>query len=104
MRPILALALKDLRVLPRIRMAFFFTFIWPVIVAVMFGYAFSGSGDATRAMKIAVVDDDGALLGLIPPERMLTVLLQEHEEDIARFSGLLANSRGARIAGEERVG
>ena len=45
MRPILALALKDLRVLPRIRMAFFFTFIWPVIVAVMFGYAFSGSGD-----------------------------------------------------------
>ena len=30
MRPILALALKDLRVLPRIRMAFFFTFIWPV--------------------------------------------------------------------------
>jgi len=57
MRPILALALKDLRVLPRIRMAFFFTFIWPVIVAVMFGYAFSGSGDgATRAMKIAVVD------------------------------------------------
>jgi len=60
MRPILALALKDLRVLPRIRMAFFFTFIWPVIVAVMFGYAFSGSGDATRAMKIAVVDDDGS--------------------------------------------
>lgn len=61
MRPILALALKDLRVLPRIRMAFFFTFIWPVIVAVMFGYAFSGSGDgATRAMTIAVVDEDGS--------------------------------------------
>jgi ABC-2 type transport system permease protein len=61
MRPILALALKDLRVLPRIRMAFFFTFIWPVIVAVMFGYAFSGSGDgATRAMKVAVVDNDGS--------------------------------------------
>ena len=61
MRPILALALKDLRVLPRIRMAFFFTFIWPVIVAVMFGYAFSGSDDgATRAMKIAVVDEDGS--------------------------------------------
>jgi ABC-2 type transport system permease protein len=61
MRPIIAIALKDLRLLPRVRMAFFFTFIWPVIVAVMFGYAFSGSGDgATQAMKIAVVDDDGS--------------------------------------------
>jgi len=35
--------------------------IWPVIVAVMFGYAFSGSGDgSTQAMKVAVVDDDGS--------------------------------------------
>jgi magnesium transporter len=57
-----------------------------------------------RGGALAVVDDNGALLGVIPPERMLRVLLQEHEEDIARFSGLLANSSRARIASEERVG
>jgi magnesium transporter len=54
-------------------------------------------------VALAVVDDDGVFLGLIPPERMLRVLLQEHEEDISRFSGLLANSRAARTASEERV-
>jgi magnesium transporter len=57
-----------------------------------------------RGGALAVVDDNGALLGVIPPERMLRVLLQEHEEDIARFSGLLANSSRARMASEERVG
>ncbi len=51
-----------------------------------------------------VVDDHGVLVGLIPPSKMLAVLLKEHEEDILRFSGLLANSSGARTAVEERVG
>jgi len=59
MRPVLALALKDLRVLSRVRMAFFFTLIFPVIVAVMFGYAFSGPGDGeTNAIHVALVDED----------------------------------------------
>ena len=35
---------------------------------------------------------------------MLRVLLQEHDEDLARLSGLLATSSSARIASEERVG
>ncbi len=54
--------------------------------------------------SLPVVDGEGNLLGLIPPRRMLGVLLQEHDEDLARLSGLLATSRGARIASEERVG
>lgn len=54
--------------------------------------------------SLPVVDADGRLIGLIPPRRMLKVLLQEHDEDLARVSGLLANSAGARIASEERVG
>lgn len=59
MRPLIALATKDLRVLPRIRMAFFFTFIWPVIVAVMFGYAFGGpQAEQPRAIAVALVDAD----------------------------------------------
>lgn len=59
MRPLIALATKDLRVLPRIRMAFFFTFLWPVIVAIMFGYAFGGQSSGTpRALAVALVDED----------------------------------------------
>ncbi|MCC7125775.1 MAG: ABC transporter permease [Acidobacteria bacterium] len=59
MRSLFAIAGKDLRVLPRIPVAFFFTFIWPVIVAVMFGYAFGGtSSSRPRAMAVALVDDD----------------------------------------------
>ena len=59
MRPTLALAIKDLRVLPRIRMAFFFTVFWPVIVAVMFGLAFGGPGDGgSSAIAVALVDED----------------------------------------------
>jgi ABC-2 type transport system permease protein len=59
MRQIIAIAIKDLRILPRIRMAAFFTFIWPLIVAVMFGYAFGGPGDGeTNAIQVALVDED----------------------------------------------
>ena len=59
MRQVIALAIKDLRILPRIRMAFFFTFVWPIVVAVMFGFAFGGpSGGATNAIKVALVDED----------------------------------------------
>jgi magnesium transporter len=54
--------------------------------------------------SLPVVDGDGRLLGLIPPRRMLRVLLQEHDEDLARISGLLATSSGARLATEEQVG
>ncbi|MEP7118842.1 MAG: ABC transporter permease, partial [Acidobacteriota bacterium] len=61
MRQVIALAVKDLRVLPRVRTAFFFTLIWPIIVAVMFGYAFSGSSSGTvTGLKVALVDDDAS--------------------------------------------
>ena len=44
---------------------------------------------------IAVVDREGRFLGLVPPRRLLFVLLWEHEEDMARMGGLL---RGALTA------
>ena len=53
--------------------------------------------------SLAVVDDDGNFLGLIPPSPMLGALLQEHDEDLARFSGLLATSDGARATTQESV-
>jgi magnesium transporter len=52
-----------------------------------------------RESSLAVVDDDGRFQGLIPPWRMLGVLLEEHEEDLARLAGFV---RGAREAGEAR--
>ena len=64
---------------------------------------------AARAMverhgcSLAVVDADGRFLGLIPPYRMLRVLLEEHEEDLARLGGYLLGSARARGAAEERV-
>lgn len=53
--------------------------------------------------SLAVVDADGRFLGLIPPHRMLGVLLEEHREDMARISGYLHQSASARSASEERI-
>jgi magnesium transporter len=53
--------------------------------------------------SVAVVDDDGKLVGLVPPHRMLRVLLTEHDEDVARLGGYLASTQRARQAAEEPV-
>jgi magnesium transporter len=53
--------------------------------------------------SIAVVDGAGRFLGLIPPHRMLSVLLAEHDEDLARLGGYLAGTAQARQAAEERI-
>jgi ABC-2 type transport system permease protein len=60
MRSIVALALKDLLILVRIRSGLFFTFIWPVVVAVMFGLIFAGQQppQGARALRIVIVDED----------------------------------------------
>lgn len=58
--------------------------------------------EAGRA-TLAVVDDGGRFVGLIPPGRMLSVLLAEHEEDLAHIGGLRAGSVQARLAAEESI-
>jgi magnesium transporter len=52
---------------------------------------------------LAVVDEGDRFLGLIPPHRMLAVLLREHDEDMARLGGVLAGGASARAASEESV-
>src|SRR3990170_4567401 len=52
---------------------------------------------------LAVVDDDGRFLGLIPPQRLLAVLLEEHDEDIARLGGFLRGTSTARAASMEAI-
>jgi magnesium transporter len=54
--------------------------------------------------SVAVVDASGAFQGLVPPHRMLSVLLTEHDEDVARLGGYLASTRRARQAAEEAIG
>ena len=43
--------------------------------------------------SVALVDEDGRFAGLVPPHRMLGVLLAEHDEDVARFAGYLSSTK-----------
>ncbi len=53
---------------------------------------------------LAVVDAQGRFLGLISPHRLLGVLLQEHDEDLARLGGFLHDAESARSTSVESVG
>ena len=52
---------------------------------------------------LSVVDSDGRFVGIIPPHRLLAVLLTEHEEDLSRLGGFLKSARTAREASEEPI-
>lgn len=52
---------------------------------------------------LAVVTSDGRFAGVIPPHRLLAVLLSEHEEDLSRLGGFTRTTAVARMASEEPV-
>lgn len=54
-------------------------------------------GEAT----LAVVDEGGRFRGFVPPHRLLAVLLNEHDEDMARLGGFLHDASAARAASQE---
>ncbi len=54
--------------------------------------------------SVAVVNGGGEFRGLVPPHRMLAVLLAEHDQDVARLGGYLAGTRDARHAAKEAIG
>ena len=56
-----------------------------------------------QCRSVAVVDRNGRLVRMVPPERLIAVLSEEHEEDLARIGGFLARSGAARSAAEENV-
>ncbi|HYB96970.1 MAG TPA: ABC transporter permease [Vicinamibacterales bacterium] len=60
MTRIIALASKDLRLLARNKGRLFFTFVWPLIVTVLFGLAFGGGGTQQSKIKVAIVDEDNS--------------------------------------------
>jgi magnesium transporter len=52
---------------------------------------------------LAVVDAAGRFRGVIPPHRLVHVLLSEHEEDLERLGGILVRTRSVRETSEEPV-
>ena len=52
---------------------------------------------------LAVVSGDGRFVGVIPPHRLVAVLLAEHEEDLWRLGGFLKMTSAARSTSEEPV-
>src|SRR5687768_7560629 len=56
-----------------------------------------------RESALAVVDGHRHFVGVIPPHRLLTVLLSEHEEDLSRLAGFQKTTSVARATSEERV-
>lgn len=58
MKKILALAGKDLRLLVRDKTGFFFVFFFPLLFAIFFGVIFSGGGEESHPIPIALVDED----------------------------------------------
>lgn len=52
---------------------------------------------------LPVVDREGRFRGMIPPHRLLAVLLAEHDEDMSRLGGFLNDSSMARLASTEPV-
>ena len=52
---------------------------------------------------LAVIDEQGRFIGFLPPDRLLAILLHEHDEDLARLGGFLRDSSMARSASEEPV-
>jgi magnesium transporter len=52
---------------------------------------------------LSVVDGDGRFIGVIPPHRLLAVLLSEHDEDLSRLGGLMRGTSVARRTSEEPV-
>ena len=58
MAAVLAIALKDLRLLFRVKAAFFFTMIWPLLVAIVFGSLFGGGNRGPARLAIAITDED----------------------------------------------
>jgi ABC-2 type transport system permease protein len=90
MKQVIALALKDLRLMPRNRGGMFFTFVWPVLVTVLFGIMFGGNDDGRQGkVRVAIVDEDNtdgsrAFVRKIEESFELTPMTQADAENAVR--------------------
>ncbi len=91
MNEVVALACKDLRLLFRDRVGFFFAFGFPLVYCVFFGAVFSGAGGGggTHTIAIAVVDEDrteesGDFVATLAATPEFEVIRLDREEASAR--------------------
>jgi magnesium transporter len=49
-------------------------------------------------IAVPVVDDDGRLIGAVPPEALFRILRAEHMEDLQRLAGIASHERGPIVA------
>ncbi|MEO0482105.1 MAG: ABC transporter permease [Planctomycetota bacterium] len=92
---VIALAGKDLRLLWRDRVGFFFVFGFPLMIAVFFGLVFSGPQGASHgSIGVAVVDADGS-------ERSASLARRLHEAEALSTRAMddLEAARSAVVAG-----
>ncbi len=89
MRAAVFLALKDLRLLLRDRAAAFFTFVFPLAIALFFGYVFSGT--TSEPLRVAAFVEQSSPAA--------TMLIKALDED----GGFKLTVTDARAAGEQLV-
>lgn len=58
MQQLLALTAKDLRMLARDKVGFFFAFGFPIVYSCFFGYIMGGLRSGSKGMQVAIVDQD----------------------------------------------
>jgi ABC-2 type transport system permease protein len=91
MHAILALAIKDIRQLLRDRSNAFFTFAFPLLLAVFFGVVFRGVSEGGSGITVVVVNQDGG--------EAAARLVEQMQED----SALLVSVVESRAEGEAQV-
>ncbi|HXK61726.1 MAG TPA: ABC transporter permease [Acidobacteriota bacterium] len=58
MREVIAIAVKDLRLMLRDKAGFFFIFFFPLLIAIFFGTLFVNEGSTANRLKVFVIDED----------------------------------------------
>lgn len=99
--PIAAIAAKDLRLLLRDRGAFVFTFVWPIAIAMFFGFIFGGGGGrggGEQDIALAVYDADGG-----PAARAYVAALTAPGEGLVASSVDSVEACEARVRGREAL-
>ncbi len=102
MNAVLAIAIKDLVLLSRDRANAFFTFVFPILLAIFFGVIFRGSGDGSGGkLSIALVDEDASqrsalLVADLRADTALAVVFESGEPaaPLSREAGLSLVRRG----------
>jgi ABC-2 type transport system permease protein len=81
MRAVLALAGKDLRLLFRDKGDVFFTFVFPVILAIFFGFVFGGGGGSSKIALALVVESDAKIAAGIAADLAADAAFEVHRAE-----------------------